>query len=100
MDLLILSIIPTNGAKEGEKLAEGDKNGGRGVEKKGKAVKRKRRIEFGWQESPRVRRVSHLCSAAWLHDLLQFPYVGLLCPGCTGPGQKGGEGKLNCKMSN
>lgn len=48
MDLLILSIIPTNGAKEGEKLEEGDKNRGGRMEKKGKAVKRKRKVEFGW----------------------------------------------------
>lgn len=48
MDLLILSIIPTNRAKEGEKLGEGDKKRGGGVEKKGKAVKRKRKVGFGW----------------------------------------------------
>lgn len=62
MDLLILSVIPTNGAKEGEKLVEGDKNRGRGVEKKGKAVKRKRRVEFGWQERVHGLGGSHICA--------------------------------------
>lgn len=57
-----MSIIPTNGAKKGEKLAEGDKNGGWGVEKKGKAVKRKRRVEFGWQERVHGLGGSQICA--------------------------------------
>ena len=62
MDLLILSIIPTNGAEEGEKLGEGDKNRGGRVEKKGKAVKRKRKVEFGWQERVHGLRGSQICA--------------------------------------
>ena len=86
----------------------GGETGGRGQEegrRGGKERKSSEKEEESWiwlvRESPLVKRESDLCSPAWLHDQpppVPVPWAAL--SRTHQPGQKGGEGKLNCKMSN
>lgn len=93
MDLLILSITPTNELKRGRK--------GRNWGKERKEAKRKEKVEFGLQERISGLKWGQICASLpgyMTASPFHLPLAGPPCPGRTGPWQKDAKG--NCKLSN
>lgn len=85
MDVLILSITPTSEPKRGRNWGKGTRAG---VEKKGKEVKRKKKVEFGLQERVNGLRWGQICALLPGYTTaspFHLPHAGPPCPGCMGP---------------
>lgn len=80
-----MSITPTNEPKRGRNWGKGTRAG---VEKKGKEVKRKKKVEFGLQERVNGLRWGQICALLpgyMTASPFHLPHAGPPCPGCMGP---------------
>ena len=80
-----MSITPTNEPKRGRNWGKGTRAG---VEKKGKEVKRKKKVEFGLQERVNGLRWGRICALLpgyMTASPFHLPHAGPPCLGCTGP---------------